>query len=80
MEAAKGAWEVQAGLIPGKPDPQWTKRWDYTSSEYDEDGSHAHKPEYQPIYMQRLALAVGYATQIMNPRLVNWVRVDFIWF
>jgi len=78
--AAKGAWQVTAGVVPGIGEAEYTKSWSYDSLEYEEDGKHAKEPGYQPIFMRKLSMASGYFTQINDPRIVNWARLEFIWY
>ncbi len=79
-EAARCAWEVTAGLIPGEPMPEYTRRWGLTASQWyapDEDG-----PSHQGValYNACLVAAVEYARYLMNPGSLNWVKVEWIWF
>jgi hypothetical protein len=74
-ESARVIVEVMAGLIPGQPDPEWTRRWALTSDEWHAAGD-----------FQSEALAVlngkaqGYAGLLMlQPDRLNWVRSDWIW-
>jgi len=78
--AAKGAWQVTAGVLPGTAMKEYTARWVYDSVEYEEDGKHAKEVGYQPIFMRKLVLATAYYTQISNPAFVNWIRLEFIWY
>lgn len=77
--AAKAAWEVTAGLIPGEPMPEYTRRWGLTSSDwYNEEG----EPSLKGIALFNAALvaATEYARYLMNPGALNWVKVEWIWF
>ena len=77
MQAAKALIEVQAGVIPGEPMPELTRRWSYNSEEFEKDKL---VPQDQPtIFSKRLKEAHDYAMGLSNPAYVNWVRVDFIW-
>lgn len=76
----KAAWEVCAGLIPGQPMPEYTKRFVYTSEDYEEDGRHAKELEYHPIFMKRMAEASSYHQQMSNPQTLNWAELTFIWY
>jgi hypothetical protein len=77
MQAAKALIEVQAGIIPGTPMHQYTKRWGYTSEDHEKD---RHKPQDEAtIFSTRLQEAHDYAMGLSNPKYVNWVRVDWIW-
>jgi hypothetical protein len=78
-EAARCAWEVTAGLIPGQPMHEYTRRWGLTSTEwYGEDGNGS--PQGVALYNASLVAAMEYARYLMNPQGLNWVRIDWIWF
>lgn len=76
----KAAWEVRAGLIPGQAMPEYTKRFLYTSEDYEEDGRHAKEFAYHPIFMKRMAEASSYHHQISNPQTLNWAELTFLWY
>ena len=77
LTAAKALIEVQAGVIPGTVMPEYTKRWDYTSDDFEKD---RETPQDQPtIFSRRLQEAHDYAMGLSNPAYVNWVRVDWMW-
>lgn len=80
MEALKAAWEVRAGLIPGQPLPEWTKRFVYTSAQVEEDGQHAKDVTYQTIFNKRQFEAMSYHLQMSNPQISNWAELTFIWY
>lgn len=69
--SARCALEVIAGVIPGNAEPEYTKRFVVTSDEYE------RQPE---IIIDVRDRAFAYAKTIMNPRILNWVRIDWIWF
>ena len=78
-EAARCAWEVTAGLIPGQAMNEYTRRWIMTSSEwYDKDGQTT--PQGVVLFNAHLVAAMEYARYLSEPRMLNWVRVDWIWF
>jgi hypothetical protein len=60
--------------------PEYTKRWIYTSDDYEEDGRHGKDMGYQPILMKRMAEAGMYHFQMSNPVLNNWADLTFIWY
>lgn len=72
-DAARCVWEVVAGIIPGQPIPDFTKRWAMTASEYE-------SPDAFQIYAKRMMDATEYMQALQNPKQVNWVRLDWIWF
>lgn len=67
------AWEVTAGLIPGQPMPEFTKRWALTAEE--RRCEHA-----ADIFSWRMIAAMQYALLLQNPQRLNWVRLDWVWF
>jgi hypothetical protein len=79
----KGAWEVRAGIIPGTPMEQFSKRFFYTSA--DKDADEKANPEgkdlaYHSILAKRRAEAMDYFLQVSLPQLNNWAEITFIWY
>jgi hypothetical protein len=74
MESARVLLEVQAGVIPETPEPELTKRWAITTTEWEES-------EHQSgLLAERNGQAQGYAQLLMlQPDRVNWVRLDWVW-
>lgn len=76
MVGLKGAWEVRAGVLPGRSIPERSRSFYYTSDMYEEDmkrdGGRSH-------YMSLMEAAHRYAQQITHPSYVNWVTVTFTW-
>jgi hypothetical protein len=77
IQAMKAMIEVVAGVIPGTPMPEYSKRWSYTSGEHEQDTK--TPPDKPTIFSQRLQEAHDYAMGLSNPAYVNWVRVEWIW-
>ena len=77
MEAARCAWEIRAGIIPGQPDAEHTERFVLTSAEWE-------SPEGLRLFHVRQAMAQAYAQYLSlrssQGREVNWVETTFIWF
>lgn len=67
------SWEVTAGVVPGTPEPEFTKRFYMLSEEYQSQYS-------AEIFTCRRTEAVHYAEQLHNPKRFNWVRLDWIWY
>ena len=63
----RSAWEVTAGVIPGTPEDSFTRRYFFTNDD----------PEGR--YNECRNEALAYAEAIMDPRKLNWVRLDWIW-
>jgi hypothetical protein len=84
-ESARVIIEVVAGLIPGTPEPTFTRRWVITSTEWQEaetaDAGAApdHATHTALLLAFRAAEADEYARLLRNPRRFNWVRTDWIW-
>lgn len=68
--------EVYAGLIPGTPEPEHTRRWGITSDEWHKRAA----KEQMELLAFRNGQAQGYAMLLMlQPDTVNWVRTDWVW-
>lgn len=90
------SWEVVAGVLPGTPMPEYTRQWhmgsdaweqdildseplrDLTQEQYDAWIAAGNKNDSRFIVLQDAAHM--YAQQITDPRYVNWVRTEFIWY
>lgn len=68
-DMAKLILEVQAGVIPGEPMPELTRRWALTSEDIEVDNKMADAQ----------GAALNYAALLQNPQRVNWVRLDWVW-
>lgn len=80
IESLKAAWEVRAGVIPGQPLPDLTKRFLYTSRDREQDQAHSAEIGYQPLFMKQMACATAYWQQMNDPRINNWAELTFIWY
>lgn len=78
-ETLKGYWTVQAGVIPGHPDPELSRRWYYSSREYEQDRASAEVPDYTPNFTIKMLEAKDYWLQMNNPARLNWALLDFYW-
>ncbi len=90
MESARVIMEVVAGVIPGQPMPEYTKRWGITSREWygpeeqpgwapDEAAVAQERQRRADLLKSRYQLAQEYAVSILDPACVNWVRVEWLW-
>jgi hypothetical protein len=74
-ENARVIVEVLAGLIPGQPELEYTRRWVLTSAEWAAAG-----PTQSEVLAVLNGKAQGYAGLLMlQPDRLNWVRVDWLW-
>lgn len=76
MESARCAWEVTAGIVPGTPEPEFTKRWGMTSSEWHDVPREQAKTRFEELEAE----AERYAHDLREPARLNWVRLDWVWF
>jgi hypothetical protein len=75
MYTARVIIEVVAGMIPGRPEPEYTKWFWITSEEWNSDGADQARLLYDCNNR-----ATGYASMLMmSPGRFNWVRLDWIY-
>jgi hypothetical protein len=75
-DTARVLLEVSAGLIPQRPDPELTRQYAITSTQWHEAGAHGQFT----LLAEANGKALGYAGLLMmQPDRVNWVRTDWIW-
>jgi hypothetical protein len=80
MESARILIEVVAGVIPNAPMPEYTKKFAISSDAWYAQGKYEGKPEEAKIeVLTAYGLATEYMRSLMNPRSVNWVRLDCIY-
>ena len=72
-------WEVKAGVLPGKPEEEYTKKFFYTSGDREADDTLPENTKTNR-FTEKMHEAHHYAKCITNPSRVNWVSVEFIWF
>lgn len=77
METTRCAVQVDAGVLPGTPEPEFSKVWAIQSEEW-----HAAEGDEQVVLLVELAgKANAYATYLMlQPSRLNWVKTEWIWF
>jgi hypothetical protein len=77
VKQVRCAVDVVAGVLPGTPEKEFTRRFLITSEEWHEaDG------EGQVNLLCDLAgSAAGYSTYLMlQPDRLNWVKTEWVWF
>lgn len=74
---AKLIIEVMAGMIPGQGDPQYTKRWTWSS--VDQEDLIRGDPAAKEQYIRIAGESREYAASLENPQILNWVRRDWLW-
>ena len=75
METVRAIYEVQAGLIPGESDPDYSRQFIVSGRDWGEQGL--------PLLLETWHKAIAYATYLQilcaDGRAVNWVRIEFVW-
>lgn len=80
MESARILIEVTAGLIPGTPMPEHTKKFAITSDQWYAQGKYEGNPKGAQLeILQVYGFAQEYMRNLMNPQALNWVRLDWIY-
>ena len=77
MASAKLLIEVVAGLVPGTPMPEFTRRWGWTSD--DQEALALGNEEAKKKWIAIAGESREYAATLENPQQVNWVRRDWLW-
>ena len=80
---AKACWRVQAGVVPGKPMPEYTREYWYTSEHNEQDTKEnpdGKDPAYHSLLAKMRAEALDYYLQVSMPQLNNWATIEFVWF
>ncbi|HEX3560392.1 MAG TPA: hypothetical protein VHU19_14385 [Pyrinomonadaceae bacterium] len=80
--SAKICFQVLAGLIPGKGEPEFTEEWWITSAQLAEIISDPMMTPESPdnLFMRAGDEARWYVERVTDPRVVNFARLDFIYF
>ena len=73
LTPVSAAVEVYAGLIPGQAMEEYTHRWVLTSAD-------RHSEEGQLRLIEMNGQAMAYALALMEPKQLNWVKLEWIWF
>ncbi|HEV8364575.1 MAG TPA: hypothetical protein VGQ52_13755 [Gemmatimonadaceae bacterium] len=81
MIAAKLWIEINAGVIPEQPMPEFRRRFELTNQQV------YPRPDATPDEKERLLSewrrvhgeALMYFLELQNPNRVNWARMDWIW-
>ena len=69
--------DVVAGLVPGQPLPEYTRRWFITSEEWNEGDGLAQAQLLADVNGKAQAWA---AYLMFQPDRVNWVKTEWVWF
>jgi len=76
-KSARCAVDVVAGVLPGTPEPEWTRTFYLTSEEW--HGS--DQADRVNLLLDLAGRATAYANYLMlAPDRFNWVKLEWIWF
>lgn len=78
VKSLAATWEVRAGLIPGTPMQEYTRRFHYTSD--DKAADKKKTPTEITLFTAQMFVAHQYAQGLTNPGNINWVEITFIWY
>lgn len=78
-QALKASWEVHAGVIPGQRRAEYSKYWEYLSSDAEEDRQ-IEDPSVHAKFSKLRAEAMDYYLQVSLPALNNWATITFVWY
>ncbi len=76
-EPLKCAIQVFAGLVPGTPEPEFTRSWYWTGK--DQEALAAGDEAARTKWIAIAGESREYAASIEDPRRLNWVRREWIW-
>lgn len=80
MESARILIQITAGVLPGTPIDEYTKTFGITSDEWYAQGKYDNKPnEAKQEILKIYGYAQEYARDLMNPKILNWVRFEWIY-
>lgn len=76
FQALRAAIDVQAGLLPGSPEPEFDRRFVLLSEQWYAEGANQND-----LLLDLAGRANAYATYLMiHPDRLNWVNVVWVWF
>jgi len=75
------AIEVVAGVLPGTPIPEYTKQFIIPSDIwYAQEAYEGREQEAKLEVLKIYGFAQEYARDLMNPKILNWVKTEWIYF
>ena len=73
--ALKAQIVVQAGLMPGQPDPFYTRVWHFDHQLIEETLEDPTDFRYRDAF----GAALNYAAFLQHPGHLNWVKMEWTW-
>lgn len=79
-QGMKGMWSVYGGILLKETDNKYTRNFYYLSPMYEADVKAMEADSKKTSHFQDLRdEALEYAKSIMDPRYLNWVKVEWVW-
>lgn len=78
-ERAKCLIEVTAGVVPGITEPEYTRLYAITSSDWEKARASETIGGEEILLAETAGKAQAYAALLMNPSNRNWVKIDWLW-
>lgn len=79
MNTARIGIDVVAGVIPGQPMAEYTRRWFLSSQEWNDAADDGMKQAQ--LLADLNGKAQAWAMYLMlQPDRVNWVKTEWVWF
>lgn len=80
--STKVCYQVMAGVIPGHAMPEFSEEWWITGEEW---AAMMSNPQFGPDSPDNLFTRYGdearfYQERVTDPGVINWVRLEFIYF
>ena len=79
MIAMKCLWEVRAGMIPGEPMQEFTRRWSHTLAELNAPPGPGETTAFTKTMFEVYAYASELQSLSASGRVPNWVTMEYIW-
>lgn len=73
-------WVVQAGIVPEHVLPEYTRQWILTSETYYAEAESKDEAVQFKTFKEFRQEASDYARDINDPRYVNWVKLEYMYF
>ena len=77
-ERARAGIDVHAGLVPGQPEPEFSRSWFLTERQWSDAPDQAAQDQ---LLVELAGKATAHGLELMrHPERLNWVKVEWVWF
>jgi hypothetical protein len=70
--ACRCYWIVEAGVVPGIPQPELTKTFALSVGEFEQN-------DKWELFAKKMVEAIEYARRLHNPNALNWITLNWFW-